>query len=95
MAFNSTVCPLSTQLAFRLVRLALIRLVVALGLTVLDEFSFQLIHRPDIAPYLNDTERAILPLLFTGMLLTLAHIWIVTFNTFRAAMWQYKLQRAP
>lgn len=84
--FDNLVRPsVPPQTKAHLTRRAVIRLAVTLGLTLFDWYGFQLTRQPDVAPYLNHLERALLPVLFAGMLSTLLHLWVLTFRTFRAA----------
>jgi len=83
------------QSTTRLIQLAVVRLAVALGLTVFDWYAFQLTRQPDVAPYLNHLERALLPVLFTGMLTTLLHLWVLTFRAFCTAIRTLNLNETP
>jgi hypothetical protein len=74
------------QRSTRLTQLALFRLAVTLGLTVFDWYAFHLTRLPDVAPYVSQFERSLLPVLFAGMLAILLHLWVLTLRTFRVAI---------
>jgi len=75
-----------SQSTTRLTQLALFRLAVSLGLTISDWYAFHLTRQPDVAPYLSQIERSLLPVFFAGMLATLLHLWVLTLRTFRVAI---------
>ena len=83
------------QTASRLTKLAVIRLATTLGLTVFDWYGFRLMREPDVAPYLNHLERALLPVLLAGALTTLLHLWVLTFRAFREAIRIRHLNEPP
>lgn len=84
-----------SQTTTRLTQLAAVRLAVTLGLTISDWYAFQLTRQPDVAPYLNHLERALLPVLFTVMLAALLHLWGLTFRAFRVAIRTRNLNETP
>ena len=84
-----------SQSTIRLTQRALFRLTVTLGLTVFDWYAFHLTRQPDVAPYISQFERSLLPVLFVGMLATLLHLWVLTFRTFRVAIRTRNLNETP
>lgn len=84
-----------SQTTTRLTQLAVVRLAVTLGLTIFDWCGIQLTRQPDVAPYLNHLERALLLVLFAGMVATLLHLWVLTFHAFRAAIRTRNLNETP
>lgn len=86
MPSNPSRPSMDSQATTRVTQVAVVRLAVTLGLTVFDGYGFQLTCQPDIAPYLNHFERALLPVLFIGLLVTLLHLWVLTFRAFRVAI---------
>ncbi len=84
-----------SQSTTRLTQLALFRLAVTLGLTVFDWYAFHLTRQLDVAPYVSQFERSLLPVLFAGMLATLLHLWVLTFRTFRVAIRTRNLNGTP
>ncbi len=84
-----------SQSTTRPAQLALVRLAVTLGLTVFDWYGFHLTRQPDVAPYLSQFERSLLPVLFIGMVATLLHLWVLTFRTFRVAIRARNLNETP
>lgn len=78
-----------------MMRVTFVRFVIALALSVFDWLSFQFTQRPDVAPYLTGVEQVVLICLYIGMMLTLAHLWILAFATLRAATRTHKTQHTP
>ena len=95
MSSNLARPSMHSQTATRLTQLAVVRFAVTLGLTAFDWCGFQLTRQPDVAPYFNHVERALLPVLFAGLLATLLHLWVLTFRTFRAANRTRNLNETP
>jgi hypothetical protein len=95
MPHNLATAFVSPEIKSRLARVVVVRFVIACELTALDWFSFRLTLRPDISLDISSSGKAVLSVLAVGMLLTLAHLWVVTLQTFRSALRAHSLQQKP
>lgn len=95
MFSNLAQSSMNSQSTTQLTQLAFVRLAVTLGLTVFGGYGFRLSCQPDVAPYLSQFERSLLPVLFVGMLASLLHLWVPTFRTFRATIRNRNLNETP